>query len=62
MVQTNLKNGFLYFLRGNRTVSMNLVGQPDLFVFVFTLENMVMIESGKKGIFNPPNASFTIKE
>ena len=29
---------------------------------VFTLENIVMIESGKKGIINQPNVSFSIKE
>ena len=29
---------------------------------VFTLENIMMIESGKKGIVNQPNATFTIKE
>jgi|ERR1035437_2127513 hypothetical protein len=29
---------------------------------VFTLENMVLIEQGKKGVINQPNISFLIKE
>ena len=29
---------------------------------VFTLENIIMIEGGKKGMINQPNASFSIKE
>ena|ERR1051326_5650608 len=28
----------------------------------FTLENIVLVESGKKGVVNQPDASFTIKE
>lgn len=29
---------------------------------LFTLENMIMVEGGKKGIVNQPNVSFSIKE
>jgi len=28
----------------------------------FTLENITLVESGKKGVVNPPNVSFSIKE
>lgn len=40
----------------------NMINQYAIKGAVFTLENIIMVEKGKKGVVNQPSVSFSIKE